>query len=1338
MPLSDLEPFVESVGLDRLRERADATRLLIRRDRGETVDLTERQRALTGEPEPPQPEPTSDEPEVDPEETTFQNAKRLVLSVGAGGVAIVPARITQSIEDLDAYYKSFAPEGHGYGPPPLVEMLFGWYTGTQPTADRTTTGMSIERWIERQLGAPRNEVERAAREIVSFLSFGATLVRALRTVQSTTGIGVAGGTADFLVTNTNDPSVIETVDALAPEIRETFRRYVRAEDVDDTSEEKDLEVAMRRRVHAIGEGAFGGIALEKIIRGSMRIFRLLKQSAKATDGNFSRALSKLDEAAPPLGRRGEGLRQTPAPTGQALTREQTFTPPPLQPDPLSPRGLAETRVQRTEVERMFGGAEATTPAPPLRTIPTPIDETVEPFAQQAVRETLEGVPTSSVQVRLPQGEFVFRLPHIGPLTDVQEELLRRQIQQTTDRFDPTLVQRLVPAIAGVVGAGLALTPENVEAQIDDPTIAAGLSKELVKTGIERFGPLLKRFFRRQRVQRAEPPERETTEQLAEDVVGTERGIRTEQGFIPITDALTSPDIDGSDLVRIAESWPEDTAFGDAIARARNLGTTNRETFTAARMFGFGDDTERFLSFMSGQNEMSRMVAKARLAIPESARQVKQFAREYLDDPTTVNPQKFLRQFTVHADLLRAFAGLRAEVGRSLNMFRGEITEGDITVLKSLQKNIFASKTKLGIDPLVVAKWLVDAPDDQLTMLARKSTDPTFGGAIRELFINSILASPKPMVANFVGNAGAITLLDIPKRFWSVAASKAFGGDIRMDEAFALLTGYVNAIPEAYAAFGRVMRGIDPALNVKFETGNFTPQITAKTPGIQGTILEPWADQLGKAVRTPTTILAATDVAFKHLVSTAELKALAVRASRGEPDPEAFIRNFVADPPSWALDKARNKADVMTFVNSLSNPEGASFQFIRDVGASIQGLQVKYPMMKLFIPFIRTPVNLATFALDNMPATQLLTRRFWSAIRGDDPNERALAIGQLMNSIAIGTAFTGMAYAGTLTGLGSSNRTLRKRQMDAGFQPTAVVIGDKSFTIDRADPIGFIASVYGRLGELMNGAHADDRLDQIVTGVTTAFAQIFARKSYVQGLARIMDAFSTGVVPQDSIDVSGKIVMSTLAGFTPAFVRELNKLVDPHRKEINDALDVLAAQTPGISSTVPVQRDVFEKPLLYTHGFGGGFLSNVFNIIAPTQIRDLDKTLTPGRKALVENRVSIDKPSRFMSVPAGRRVVNVKLDDRQYDFYRETIRKTINPITGDDLEQAIDKLVQSSAFKQLDKRFGGENLREYKERIIRKVFGIYRTLAKQTLFTSDDPVAQSIRRSATEELEKRTR
>jgi hypothetical protein len=208
---------------------------------------------------------------------------------------------------------------------------------------------------------------------------------------------------------------------------------------------------------------------------------------------------------------------------------------------------------------------------------------------------------------------------------------------------------------------------------------------------------------------------------------------------------------------------------------------------------------------------------------------------------------------------------------------------------------------------------------------------------------------------------------------------------------------------------------------------------------------------GELVRIPTRLLSAEDELYKRIARRMELNGLAVRQARKEglkgEAAKARIAELSANPPDDMLAQSMDNARYLTFQRKLGPAAGA-----------VAGLTQKWPALKLFLPFVRTPTNLLKFALERSPAAPIL--REWRKDFTAGGARRDLAVARAMLGTGVGMAIYEAALAGKITGSAPTDPAKSKLQYADGWEPYSIRLGDTWYSYKRLDPFATHAGCRG--------------------------------------------------------------------------------------------------------------------------------------------------------------------------------------------------------------------------------------------------------------------------------------
>jgi len=286
---------------------------------------------------------------------------------------------------------------------------------------------------------------------------------------------------------------------------------------------------------------------------------------------------------------------------------------------------------------------------------------------------------------------------------------------------------------------------------------------------------------------------------------------------------------------------------------------------------------------------------------------------------------------------------------------------------------------------------------------------------------------------------------------------------------------------------------------------------------------------------------------------------------------------------------------------------------RELGRSTQKLVNNHPVMRPFITFVRTPVNLLSWTgertvdpalngarilagkLRGVPADKTIKAlsdklgnrsRFIADLASGDPKRAAEAHGRFVAGLGFTITATALAAEGGITGGGPKDIQQRKLWEQAGWQPYSIKIGDEYFSYRRFDPFATILGVVGDMVEVNQYAPEElqNTSENLGLEVGVALARNLGSKTYLTGL---MDL--TGLM-QDPERYAGKMLRKAggsivpLSGFTRSFTSTLGD--DQSFREIHGVMDQIKSQIPGLSDSLMPVRNFMGEAIEKHQAWGG--------------------------------------------------------------------------------------------------------------------------------------------------------
>lgn len=589
---------------------------------------------------------------------------------------------------------------------------------------------------------------------------------------------------------------------------------------------------------------------------------------------------------------------------------------------------------------------------------------------------------------------------------------------------------------------------------------------------------------------------------------------------------------------------------------------------------------------------------------------------------------FRQMLGQHAAVQETLQGAVAEAGRALNIMRSVSAAGgrlrSRQVLEALDmqggpavaQKLAAQIVESGADPAKVAA------------LARKGALARTNDAIIEVWINGLLSGPTTHVVNTASNS-LTALMQVPERLLAGGigtASKAISGNadhVALGEAGAQLVGMLSGWRDGLVAFARTAKsGMPSDALAKVETAE-RKAVTSKNLGLSEDSLAGKAiDLFGEYyVRIPGRALMAEDEFFKAIAYRGELNAQAYRQAVREglsgKALDARVNEIVRNPPESIHIAAEQAQRYLTFSDNL-----AGDNWVQGIGQAGQKL-ASLPLGRFVLPFVRTPTNIAQYAIERTPLAPSL--KTWREDVAAGGARRDLALARMSMGSAVAALVATEAASGRITGGGPSNPQEKEALKASGWQPYSILVDGKYYGYNRLDPMGAIVGMAADAVDTLQYAEEEDSKEAVAGAVVLGFADALMSKTYLQGLSSLLDVITHG----DREKSVTRWVSGQAASFEPAWVNFLRRsgddtIRDPSTADIyTQTIHQFKNRTPGLSQEVPPKLDVWGEPVKFEAG-----------ALSPVAI-STEKPY-PETKELLDNRIRMSKPASAVAVPLGKR------------------------------------------------------------------------------------------------------
>jgi hypothetical protein len=669
------------------------------------------------------------------------------------------------------------------------------------------------------------------------------------------------------------------------------------------------------------------------------------------------------------------------------------------------------------------------------------------------------------------------------------------------------------------------------------------------------------------------------------------------------------------------------------------------------------------------------------------------------DPSQVSDAEALAFREAHARfvlLARQLKGVGTDIARGLSAYRiiaedmGNVMERAAATQEALNAH---GGRSAALD--LADKWL-KTPNDKKAKLNPSLWAKT-RASIFEIWINGLLSSTRTHEVNFGGN-NIFTIWQIPER----VQAGAFGmvrqllpnsnpDRVFMREGAALLHGYLESVPAGFKLAwetwksGKPTRGLTKMENASRES------ISAQAWGADpSSMLGRFADILGAFVRIPGKFLMTADEFNRALGHGAERRAQAFRRAQ-----------IILDDGGDTKTAAEAYADVMggkiPDVEKEITEFGDLVTFTKQLGEGgqlIQKIIGRFPILKLVVPFFRTPTNLFKEFIKRTPLAPALkeVRADWVA----GGAKRDLALSRI--SMGTGVLMFGhyLAGQGIITGGGPTDRRMRTVWLRAGNQPYSIKIGDSWYPYGRLEPMATVLGVAADFAEYQKWAPADvddAEIDHVAIQALGSVMHTVSQKTFLLGISELAAAYS------DPERYAGDFVSRITGSASPysSFLRDVETAVDRPRRAVESdprdslerrgfdaALNQLKERTPGFSKSLPERLNFWGEEIL---AFDGEWY-HAFNAYRPRKIKKsvVDDELLRLRYPLAKPRGEIE---------------GVTLTPRQnHDFIKAYNDIKLPNSALDKKRQTMREMLEWQVTKS--KAYAGARSDEDKMKLLRKV------------------------------------
>jgi len=613
-------------------------------------------------------------------------------------------------------------------------------------------------------------------------------------------------------------------------------------------------------------------------------------------------------------------------------------------------------------------------------------------------------------------------------------------------------------------------------------------------------------------------------------------------------------------------------------------------------------------------------------------ELQQAIKELPYDQTTLTPE--LRAKVLDSmELIRVTSQAASEAGRALNIHKRILSHDPAFKQASEMERVLKAITGKGTkrtDELINGLRELDfsntAEVNRFIYNATKTPWQKLSNGAYELWINGLLSNPLTHIVNTTSNALTMAY-SYPERLMGagIEAARAkitgtprsiFFGETAQD-IFSISKGFTDAVNR----FGHAMRYGERITKLDYPPSALPDKI---------------------AQLLPTRALIAEDAFFKGFIENQELNRLAYRKAAKEGlSGERFkerVTELLLHPEEQMLNDVVKRGQYLTYQKEVG-----------EVGRLIFNARDKVPGLKYFIPFVKTPLNIAKFALERTPLNlpRLAAKAFKGDLKGAQLSEELAK--PLMGSMLGYTTYQ-LAEQGYITGGTPKSAAERNEKLATGWQPYSVKIDGTYYSFARLEPLGSILGMAADMSQLKKEMEENDKFN-LAAGVMGSITENISNKTFMQGLTNMIQGLS------DPGRYGANIIKQLAGSVVPAVSGGVARAIDPNIRDTRSIADTLQSRIPLATESLTPKLTVWGEPRERPG-------SPIGRMLSPMQISK--EKGSPIEKEMVKLDLDIGYPSRKI---------------KGYDIPQEQYWNMVKS-SGEPAKKILDKLATSEKWLSL--------------------------------------------------------
>jgi len=723
---------------------------------------------------------------------------------------------------------------------------------------------------------------------------------------------------------------------------------------------------------------------------------------------------------------------------------------------------------------------------------------------------------------------------------------------------------------------------------------------------------------------------------------------------------------GINFPRIAESLGE-FEMADYMARLKDA---NKDLFEQARRgtFNFNDMLKaaeeqgidniltEWLTRNAGQTAKPEELVGGMLAIVQITKETDELAVAAGKLPAGPERDAAMNRFyqmgTIRANLYANVSGASSEAGRSLYAIRafGEMTGENYAATASELGSLFGADGPQDFEYIHTMYMALPKPG-RAKFLQQGIMSKTMD-VITEVWINSILSHPTTHMVNIAGNS-MFMMTRVAETYLAAVIGRgrsAITGNterVQAREGFVQLDAIRTSIADAFVVAGKTLLTEEASdLASKIDVRQRRAIGDSGDPRViydqisSGNIAAGTLNIIGSQLRMGGRLLLTEDEFFKGIGYRMALSQEA--AERGA---NMFDQTLAAGKTldeakaAGAAEEARILTNPPEIVVQNSKDAARQMTFQSDLGGFLGDMQgaMSHPLLKLFVPFYKTPTNVMKETLKRTPLSLAFPSTREALKAGGRAADKEMA------KIALGSSVMGMfAYSAMgldtpdndvmILGSGPSDFKAKQAMARQGLQPFSINFKNRdeagkwdgtytSYTYSRFDPVSGLLAMAADFAYYSQYEDDVGVLENLAAASALGIAQYSMQLPFLQGVEEMASIFRGGKDPKAILtkmqEMAGQKLTEaglSLAPTVSSFTAGLTRIDDPTARStllpkegmfgedptqvpafmrgFYTALQKAKARNPFFNDTLPPKLNLWGEPMMVGSGSGWEFVNPV--------------------------------------------------------------------------------------------------------------------------------------------------